>query len=207
MVLIQVLLPTTFPNGAASQEASAALADTRRELAETCLWVDRLCPLARQGRLDRTRRPCGTRRCRDGGGRSVQKLDRGPSDAKPWAVAALIPCGHGSALASAPVSSCRAGRLDQPAAARRHRLSAGGEPRPTRTARPSAAPVHQRSAHPPCRESQDARSTCAHGTPSPGTVSVGLICEPAWKVSTTVPGRISFPSKRRQGVVIRLPFK
>jgi hypothetical protein len=30
-----VLLPTTFPNGAASQEASAALADTRRELAET----------------------------------------------------------------------------------------------------------------------------------------------------------------------------
>ncbi len=103
MVLIQVLLPTTFPNGAASQEASAALADTRRELAETCLWVDRLCPLARQGRLDRTRRPCGTRRCRDGGGRSVQKLDRGPSDAKPWAVAALIPCGHGSALASAPV--------------------------------------------------------------------------------------------------------
>lgn len=33
MVLIQVLLPTTFPNGAASQEASAALADTRRELA------------------------------------------------------------------------------------------------------------------------------------------------------------------------------
>ena len=34
MVLIQLLLPTTFPNGTASQEASAALAATRRELAE-----------------------------------------------------------------------------------------------------------------------------------------------------------------------------
>jgi len=37
VVLIQVLLPTTFPNGAASQEASAALADPRRELAEDVL--------------------------------------------------------------------------------------------------------------------------------------------------------------------------
>ena len=35
MVLIQLLLPTTFPNEAASQDATAALADTRRELGET----------------------------------------------------------------------------------------------------------------------------------------------------------------------------
>jgi streptogramin lyase len=35
MVLIQLLLPTTCPNGEASQDATAALADTRRELAET----------------------------------------------------------------------------------------------------------------------------------------------------------------------------
>ena len=35
MVLIQLLLPTKFPNGTASQEATAAMADTRRELAET----------------------------------------------------------------------------------------------------------------------------------------------------------------------------
>lgn len=35
MVLIQLLLPTTFPNGTASQDATAALADTRRELTET----------------------------------------------------------------------------------------------------------------------------------------------------------------------------
>ena len=35
MVLIQLLLPTTFPGGTASQDATAALADTRRELAET----------------------------------------------------------------------------------------------------------------------------------------------------------------------------
>jgi hypothetical protein len=35
VVLIQLLLPTTFPNGTVSQEASCALADTRRELAET----------------------------------------------------------------------------------------------------------------------------------------------------------------------------
>lgn len=35
MVLIQLLLPTTFLTGTASQDASAALADTRRELAET----------------------------------------------------------------------------------------------------------------------------------------------------------------------------
>ena len=35
MVLIQLLLPTTFPKGTASQDTSAALADTRRELAET----------------------------------------------------------------------------------------------------------------------------------------------------------------------------
>lgn len=34
-MLIQLLLPTTFPNGTASQDATAALADTRRELAET----------------------------------------------------------------------------------------------------------------------------------------------------------------------------
>ena len=34
MVLIQLLLPTTFPNGTASQDATAALADTRRKLAE-----------------------------------------------------------------------------------------------------------------------------------------------------------------------------
>ncbi len=35
MVLIQLLLPTTFPSGTASQDATAALAETRRELAET----------------------------------------------------------------------------------------------------------------------------------------------------------------------------
>jgi hypothetical protein len=35
VVLIQLLLPTTFPEGTASQDASAALADTRRELSET----------------------------------------------------------------------------------------------------------------------------------------------------------------------------
>lgn len=34
MVLIQLVLPTTFPKGTASQDASAALADTRRELAQ-----------------------------------------------------------------------------------------------------------------------------------------------------------------------------
>lgn len=33
MVLIQLLLPTTFPNGTASQDATAAMAETRRELA------------------------------------------------------------------------------------------------------------------------------------------------------------------------------
>ena len=35
MVLIQLLLPTTFAEGTAPQDASAALAETRRELAET----------------------------------------------------------------------------------------------------------------------------------------------------------------------------
>jgi hypothetical protein len=35
VVLIQLLLPTTFPDGTASQDATAALAETRRELAET----------------------------------------------------------------------------------------------------------------------------------------------------------------------------
>jgi hypothetical protein len=35
VVLIQLLLPTTFAEVAASQDASAALAETRRELAET----------------------------------------------------------------------------------------------------------------------------------------------------------------------------
>ena len=35
MVLIQLLLPTPFPNGTASQDATAAMAETRRELAET----------------------------------------------------------------------------------------------------------------------------------------------------------------------------
>jgi hypothetical protein len=35
VVLIQLLLTTTFPTGAASQDAMAALADTRRELVET----------------------------------------------------------------------------------------------------------------------------------------------------------------------------
>jgi hypothetical protein len=35
VVLIQLLLPTTFPKGTASQDASAVLAETRRELAET----------------------------------------------------------------------------------------------------------------------------------------------------------------------------
>lgn len=34
MVLIQLLLPTTFQDGAAPQDAVAALAETRRELAE-----------------------------------------------------------------------------------------------------------------------------------------------------------------------------
>ena len=34
MVLIQLLLPTTLPSGALSQDATAALADTRRELAK-----------------------------------------------------------------------------------------------------------------------------------------------------------------------------
>jgi hypothetical protein len=34
VVLIQVLLPTTFPNETASQDAAAALADTGRELGE-----------------------------------------------------------------------------------------------------------------------------------------------------------------------------
>jgi hypothetical protein len=35
VILIQLLLPTTFPKGTASQDATAALAETRRELAET----------------------------------------------------------------------------------------------------------------------------------------------------------------------------
>ena len=34
MVLIQLLLPTTLPGGAPTQDASAALADTRRELSK-----------------------------------------------------------------------------------------------------------------------------------------------------------------------------
>ncbi len=34
MVLIQLLLPTTLPSGAPSQDATAALPDTRRELAK-----------------------------------------------------------------------------------------------------------------------------------------------------------------------------
>jgi hypothetical protein len=34
VVLIQLLLPTTLPGGAPTQDASAALADTRRELAK-----------------------------------------------------------------------------------------------------------------------------------------------------------------------------
>jgi hypothetical protein len=34
VVLIQLLLPTTLPKGASSQDATAALADTRRELAD-----------------------------------------------------------------------------------------------------------------------------------------------------------------------------
>ena len=35
MVLIQLLLPTSSPKGAASRDPAAALADTRRELAQT----------------------------------------------------------------------------------------------------------------------------------------------------------------------------
>ena len=35
MVLIQLLLPTSFPKGPASRDPAAALADTRRELAQT----------------------------------------------------------------------------------------------------------------------------------------------------------------------------
>src|SRR5688500_17069553 len=35
MVLIQLLLPTTIPNGASQEEAQTALAETRRELAES----------------------------------------------------------------------------------------------------------------------------------------------------------------------------
>jgi hypothetical protein len=35
VVLIQLLLPTSFPQGAASPDSVAALADTRRELAQT----------------------------------------------------------------------------------------------------------------------------------------------------------------------------
>ena len=35
MVLIQLLLPTRFPNGTASPDATAAMAETRRELAAT----------------------------------------------------------------------------------------------------------------------------------------------------------------------------
>jgi hypothetical protein len=35
VVLIQLLLPTTLPTGAASQDATAALSETRRELAQT----------------------------------------------------------------------------------------------------------------------------------------------------------------------------
>lgn len=35
MVLIQLLLPTTFPSGTPSQDATAAMAETHRELAET----------------------------------------------------------------------------------------------------------------------------------------------------------------------------
>jgi hypothetical protein len=35
MVLIQLLLPTTFPNGASQEDAQTALAETRRELAES----------------------------------------------------------------------------------------------------------------------------------------------------------------------------
>ena len=37
LVLIQLPLPTTFPNGTASQDAAAASAETRRELAETLM--------------------------------------------------------------------------------------------------------------------------------------------------------------------------
>ncbi len=72
--------------------------------------------------------------------------NRSPGDSKPGPVAALIPFRHGSALTSDTVPAGRAGRLDKPAATRRHRLSAGGESRPARAARTSAAPVHQRSA-------------------------------------------------------------
>ena len=35
MVLIQLLLPTLVPKGAATEDAAAALSDTRRELAQT----------------------------------------------------------------------------------------------------------------------------------------------------------------------------
>jgi hypothetical protein len=35
VVLIQLLLPTTFPDGTASQDATEALSATRRELSET----------------------------------------------------------------------------------------------------------------------------------------------------------------------------
>ena len=45
-----------------------------------------------------------------------------------------------------------------PAPARRHRLSPGGEPRPSRATRTSAAPVHGRATPPPGRQGQDTRA-------------------------------------------------
>src|SRR5262245_34496833 len=61
--------------------------------------------------------------------------------------------------ASAAARPGRARRLDQPAAARRHRLSAGREPRPARAVGSQTAALHGRSAPSARREGPDARPT------------------------------------------------
>src|SRR6516225_6473455 len=54
---------------------------------------------------------------------------------------------NGSGFTPVAVSARRPGRLDQPATARRNRLSPSRESRPSRAARSAPSPVHRRSAH------------------------------------------------------------
>src|ERR1700681_765911 len=65
---------------------------------------------------------------------------------------------HPPTVASAAPRSRRGRRLDEPASARCHRLSPGGEPRPSGTARPRTFAVHGRSALSSGGESQDTRT-------------------------------------------------
>ena len=69
---------------------------------------------------------------------------------------------HALVAVSAAVRSRRTRRLDDPAAARCHRLSLGGEPRPARADRPQTSTVHGRSAPSSGGESPDTRT--ARGT-------------------------------------------